>query len=320
MERSGVITKVHEPTPWVNSIVINEKQSGKLRVCIDPHDLNKAVKHEHYQLPTQEEITARLAGAKYFSHLDAKSGFWQIPLDEESSLLTTFNTPFGRYHFNVVPFGFFFAQEVFHRTVSELFADVPSCEKDIKDILVWGTSLEEHDHNLKLTLDRVKEINMTLNKDKLKIRETELIYLGEKLTAEGLKPDESKIEAIANYPCPQNKQDILRLLGMVNFVSKFTPHVSDITVPLRELTKKDVEFHWTKTQKDSKTRSTISKICSPTAKCFSTTMQQNQLHSKLMHHRRDMELFCTKTKAQSPMHKRQRMRRNNNMHKWRKNY
>jgi len=248
MEKSGVISKVHEPTPWVNSIVINEKRSGKLRVCIDPRDLNKTIKREHYQLPTQEEITARLAGAKYFSHLDAKSGFWQIPLDEESSLLTTFNTPFGRYRFEVVPFGFVFAQEVFHRTVSDLFADIPGCETDIDDILVWGTSLEEHDRNLKLTLDRVKEINMTLNKEKLKIRETELVYLGEKLTTEGLKPDESKITAIINYPRPENKQDVLRLLGMVNFIAKFTPRISDVTAPLRDLTKKNIAFHWTDRQ------------------------------------------------------------------------
>ena len=73
--------------------------------------------------------------------------------------MTTFNTPFRRYRFNVVPFRFVFAQEVFHRTVSELFADFPGCETDINDILVWGTSLEEHDPNLKLTPDRVKEIN-----------------------------------------------------------------------------------------------------------------------------------------------------------------
>ena len=149
---------MNEPTPWVNSIVVNEKQSGKLRVCTDPRDLNKAVKHEHYQLPTQDETTARLAGAKYFSHLVAKSRYWQIPLDTESSLLTTFNTPFGRFRFNVIPFGFVFAQEVFHRTVSELFADIPGCETDIDDILVWGKTLDEHDRNLKLTLDRVKAI------------------------------------------------------------------------------------------------------------------------------------------------------------------
>ena len=117
VESKGVIGKVKELTAWVNSMVINKKKSGKLRICIDPRDLNKAVRREHYQLPTQEEITGRLAGAKYFSHLDATSGFWQMSLDEESSFLTTFHTPFGPYRFTVVPFGFNFAQEVFRRTL-----------------------------------------------------------------------------------------------------------------------------------------------------------------------------------------------------------
>lgn len=101
-------------------------------------DLNSAIHREHYQLPTQQEITSRLAGAKYFSKLDAKSGFWQMPLDEESSYLTTFNTPFGRYRFTVIPFGAVFAQEVFHRTVNEKFKDIAGCKTDVDDILVWG--------------------------------------------------------------------------------------------------------------------------------------------------------------------------------------
>ena len=75
MESKGIIKPVTEPTAWVNSMVVNEKRSGKLRVCIDPGDLNKALLRENYQLPTQEEITSRLAGAKYFSKLDATSGF-----------------------------------------------------------------------------------------------------------------------------------------------------------------------------------------------------------------------------------------------------
>jgi hypothetical protein len=95
MEANGIIQKVDGPTVWVNSMVVNEKRSGKLRICIDPRDLNKAILREHYQLPTQQEITSRLTGAKYFGKLDATSGFWQMPLDEESSFLTTFNTPFG---------------------------------------------------------------------------------------------------------------------------------------------------------------------------------------------------------------------------------
>ena len=106
MEQQGIIKKVTEPTSRVNSMVVNEKMSGKFRICVDPKDLTK---REYYQLPTQEDITCRLARVKYFSKLDAEQGFWQIPLDNDSSYLTTFNAPHGRYHFNVILFGFNFA-------------------------------------------------------------------------------------------------------------------------------------------------------------------------------------------------------------------
>ncbi|XP_046857694.1 uncharacterized protein K02A2.6-like [Xenia sp. Carnegie-2017] len=247
MESKGIIKKVNEPTAWVNSMVVNEKRSGKLRICIDPRDLNKALLREHYQLPTQQEITSRLTNAKFFSKLDANSGFWQMPLDEESSYLTTFNTPFGRYRFTVIPFGVVFAQEVFHKTVHEKFQHLPGCETDIDDILIWGRTLEEHDRNLERVLNRVADVNMTLSKDKCQFRQTEITYLGETLTAYGVKPDESKVEAIKNYPKPENKQDVQRLLGMVNFIAKFAPNVSDVTAPLRELIKKNIEFHWHET-------------------------------------------------------------------------
>ncbi|CAB4013612.1 Transposon Ty3-I Gag-Pol, partial [Paramuricea clavata] len=213
MESRGIIKKVNEPTAWVNSMVVNEKRSGKLRICIDPRDLNKALRREHYQLPTQQEITSRLTDAKFFSKLDANSGFWQMPLDEESSYLTTFNTPFGRYRFTVIPFGVVFAQEVFHKTVNEKFHDLPGCETDIDDILIWGRTLEEHDQNLERVLNRVTDINMTLSKDKCQFRQTKITYLGETLTSNGVKPDETKVEAIKNYPKPTNKHDFQRLLA-----------------------------------------------------------------------------------------------------------
>ena len=247
MESRGIIKKVNEPTSWVNSMVVNEKRSGKLRICIDPRDLNKALRREHYQLPTQQEITSCLTDAKFFSKLDANSGFWQMPLDEESSYLTTFNTPFGRYRFTVIPFGVVFAQEVFHKTVHEKFHDLPGCETDIDDILIWGQTLEEHDHNLGRVLNRVTDINMTLSKDKCQFRQTKITYLGETLTAHGVKPDETKVEAIKNYPKPTNKHDVQRLLGMVNLIAKFAPNISDVTAPLRELIKKNVAFYWLET-------------------------------------------------------------------------
>jgi len=95
-------------------------------VCLDLKDLNHAVKREHYPLPTLEYLTIMLCGAKYFSVLDATPGYWQIKLDEESSLLTTFNTPFGRYRFTRMPFGKHSAQEVFQRTIDMAFEGINS--------------------------------------------------------------------------------------------------------------------------------------------------------------------------------------------------
>jgi hypothetical protein len=105
MVKQGVLQKADGPFDWVNSMVVVQKKDGSLRICIDPKDLNQALKRDHYQLPTIEEITARVPGARYFSTLDARSGCWQIPLDKESSKLTTFNTPFGRFRFIRMPFG-----------------------------------------------------------------------------------------------------------------------------------------------------------------------------------------------------------------------
>ena len=94
-EMANVIRKVEGPTDRVSSMVVVEKPHDKLRICLDPQHLNKAIKREHYQPPTIKDITTRMANAKRFSKLDANHGYWQNPLDPESQLLTTFNTSFG---------------------------------------------------------------------------------------------------------------------------------------------------------------------------------------------------------------------------------
>ena len=134
MVKQGVLEKVDGPSEWVNSMAVVQKKDGSLRICIHPKDINKALKREHYQLPTIGEITARMPGAH--STMDARSGYWQIPLDEESSKLTTFNTPFGRFRFTRMPFGIRSLQEVFHKRVHEIFEDIQGVETDIDDILV----------------------------------------------------------------------------------------------------------------------------------------------------------------------------------------
>ena len=107
-----MIKKQEESTDWVNSMVIVET-SKKPRICIDPRDLNKAIKREHFPMKTIEEVVQNMPGTKVFSKLDATSGYWQLKLDEESSKLCTFNTPFRRYRFLRVPFGIVSASEIF---------------------------------------------------------------------------------------------------------------------------------------------------------------------------------------------------------------
>ena len=105
MEKEGIIKKVTKPTSWVNSMVVVTKLNGSIRICIDPRDLNKAVKRQHYPLLTVDEVVSRMTNAKVFSKIDCTSGFWQLELDKECSKLCTFNTPFGRYRYLRLPFG-----------------------------------------------------------------------------------------------------------------------------------------------------------------------------------------------------------------------
>ena len=99
MEALGVITHIDQPTDWVSSMTYVQKANGELHLCLDPHDLNRAIPHDHHKMPTVEEVTHEFANLHYFTKLDACHGYWSIVLDEESSLLTTFNNPFERYHF-----------------------------------------------------------------------------------------------------------------------------------------------------------------------------------------------------------------------------
>ena len=124
MEEMDVIEKVEKATDWVNALVVGEKPSGKLRISLDPRPLNKAIKRQHYRLPTAEEIISQMSGARFFSKLDASNGYWQIPVDEKTSDYLTFATVFGRYKFKCMPFGIHSANEIFQREMGKIIMDM----------------------------------------------------------------------------------------------------------------------------------------------------------------------------------------------------
>ena len=170
MEELDVIERVEEPTDWVNSMVTIVKPNGSLRICIDPRDLNKAIKREPYPMSTIEEIVTRMPNAKVFSVLDASSGFWQVKLDPSSAKLCTFNTPFGWYMFKRLPFGLSSSQDIFQRIMSDMFQDIDGVEVVVDDLLIWGETDEQHDRRLKQVLERARQRNLRLNKSKCQLR------------------------------------------------------------------------------------------------------------------------------------------------------
>ena len=148
MEKLKVISKVDEPTTWVNSMVVVPKPNGAVRICLDPRDLNKAINKEHYKMITLEEVTSQLSGAQYYTVLDATSGYWAMPLSKESSILTTFQTPYGRYRYLRMPFGICVAQELFQKKMDKIFEGLSGVHIIVDDILVAGSTVEEHDDRL----------------------------------------------------------------------------------------------------------------------------------------------------------------------------
>ena len=248
MMHAGVIREVTEPTSWCAPMVPVVKKNGKIRICVDLKQLNKAVRREHYSLPSLEDIAPKLAGATCFSTLDAESGFWQTPLEKESQLLTTFITPFGHYAFQRLPFGISSAPEIFQRKMREMLGGLDGVEVIMDDILVYGSTVKEHDSRLAKVLQVVRESGLRLNEAKCKFRKSELVYFGHLISATGIKPEESKLSAIKDLKEPTNVKELRRVIGMVQYLGKF---VFDLSTIMTDLLKSTSVWSWGPDQQDS---------------------------------------------------------------------
>ena len=244
MEDNDVITKITEPTDWFNSLHLVYKPDGSLRVCIDPRNLNRAIRREHFHLPTREEIMAKMSNGKYFSKIDCTRGFWQLKLDEESSKLCTFNIPFGRYRYLRLPFGVSCAPEIYHRTIHQLFENIPNVDTSMDDIIIRGSTQEEHDASVRRVLDKCREAGLSLKEEKCEIGVTELKFLGEIVSKDGMKPDPQKVTAINQMTPPSNREELALFLGMIKYLARFLPDLSERSYHLRVLMKADVHFQW----------------------------------------------------------------------------
>ena len=244
MLERGVIYKVNEPTEWVSSLVVETKPSGDIRVCLDPTNLNKAVLREYHPIPVVDDIVPELNGSDLFSKLDLKDGYWHIKLTEESSYLTTFGTPFGKFRFGVLPFGLRVSQDIFQYKVDETYGPCEGAIGISDDATLHGKGEGNHDERLHAAMEKTRVSNLCLNYDKLLIKQKSVNFFGNIYSADGVRADPKKVAAITAMRPPECKSEVKSFLGMVNYLQRFIPRLSEHTKLLRGLERKGVHFSW----------------------------------------------------------------------------
>lgn len=247
----NVIAPIDAPTSWCSPMHCVYKKDGGVRICVDYTNLNKFVKREWHPIPGVDDTLARLTGAKYFSKLDANSGFWQIPIAKETQHLTTFMTPFGRYVFLRLPFGITSASEVFQKRMQNILQGLEGTVFHLDDIFVFGSTPQEHNIRLQRVLTKLENCGMTLNKAKSKFFVQDITFLGHQISDKGISIAPERIAAITKMPAPTNTKELLRFLGMVNFIGRSIPNRTLICKPLNDLLKKDAEWIWDNAQQNA---------------------------------------------------------------------
>ena len=251
MQREGVIEPIDEATDWCAPIVVVPKHDNSVRICVDLRGLNKNIKRERYILPTMTDILPKLAGSSVFSKLDAASGYWQLPLDDQSAKLTTFITHKGRYFFRRLPFGIACAAEIFQREMSRILEGVEGVHAYQDDIIIFGKTQEQHDRRLEAVLRKLSSAGLKLNKAKCDINKSELKFLGHVISKSGVSPDPAKVEAIIQMKPPSNITELRQILGMIQYLGQYLPNLAQVLEPINELLRKDTVWHWGDKQQNS---------------------------------------------------------------------
>ena len=211
--REGIITEVHEHKEWINSIVPVMKEGGSLSLCLDPKDLNKAIERNQWYARTLDDILPELAQSKYFIVRDTTSGFWHILVDFRSSLLTTFNTPWGKYRWLRMPFGLKVSGDIFQERLDRVLRLVPGGLRITDDIVIHGATENTHDGTVLVLCETARLNNLSLNSKKMQFKSTHCKFFGHRLTADVIKVDPKKIETIIQMDSPQNVSSLQSFIG-----------------------------------------------------------------------------------------------------------
>jgi len=244
MLKHGII----EPaaSPWVSNVVIVAKKDGSLRFCVDYRAINSVTYKDSYPLPLIDNCLNAMNGSSWFSTLDLRAGYHNIPVAEKDRDKTAFVTRRGCWRFTVMPFGMTCAPSVFQRLMDLVLCGLSYefCLVYLDDIVIYSSSFEEHLVRLELVFERLRYARLKLKPSKCSLFQRKVAFLGHTISESGVAMQEEKIEAVKKWPVPKNLHDVRSFIGLCSYYRRFIAGFADIAAPLHALAGKDVKFQW----------------------------------------------------------------------------
>ncbi|BHF71978.1 hypothetical protein SprV_0401504000 [Sparganum proliferum] len=246
---SMLATGVIKPSrsPWASPVTLVAKKDGTIRICIDYRRLNAVTTRDSFPLPRIECTLDALAGSRWFSTLDLKSGYWQVEVEPADRQKTAFILPQGLYEFETMPFGLCNAAATFQRLMQVVLSHLypRQCLIYLDDVIVFGKTITQHNDNLRAVLLALREAGFTLNPQKCQFLREKVNYLGHEVSPSGIKVSAEKAGAILTWPTPNSTTEVRSFIGLASYYRRFIRNFAGIARPLHRLTEKGREFRWT---------------------------------------------------------------------------
>ena len=250
--RKGIIEKIDddEPCDFVAPAFFVPKANGKVRLVTDYKYINQFLDRPVQPFMSSRQIVDAIRPeSKYFGALDMVQGYYQIALDHESSKLTTFILPDGKYRYKRLPMGMNIAGDVWNIRTDGVICGVKDALKMIDDVLTQGITLTDTEEKLRKVLLKCRELGITVSRSKFRIGQ-EVEFVGYKIGADGVRPSSKNLDSVRNFPVPKCVKDIRAFMGLANQISHFSPDLMQNTVHLRALLKRENAFIWGEAQEN----------------------------------------------------------------------